>query len=163
VGQWRTTSLQAQVDKVTEQGGAGITLHIDPDGNLTMVFDGMAPVALSGGTASTPIAGTLTYAGTVTESLTLPPPDQTSGGPIPARSADVSKLTATVHLTKPVAITYGPINVLQLAKEVSGIGGIVNGQPIVSDNWRCTGDTIVTTSASSNVSSTWTLARTGAG
>jgi hypothetical protein len=161
VGQWRTTSLEAHTAQLEEQGGAGVRLQIDPQGHLTLTFDGMAPVTFTFQTGSTHVAGNFTYGGTITETLVLPPASVTSGDSLGVKNPNVGALTATVHVTSPFATTVGPLNVSQLAGQLGGAGGAVDGKPIVSGSWRCTGDTLVTTTTGGNFSGSWTLTRTG--
>jgi hypothetical protein len=163
VGQWTSTNLEAHTAQMSEQGGAGVRLHIDPQGHLTLTFDGMAPVTFTFQTGSTHVAGNFTYAGTITETLVLPPASVTSGDTLGVKNPNVSALTATVHVTSPFTTTVGPLNVSQLAGQLGGAGGAVSGNPIVSSSWRCTGDTLVTGATTDRVSGSWTLTRTGPG
>jgi hypothetical protein len=161
VGQWTTTNLEAHTAQMSEQGGAGVRLHIDPQGHLTLTFDGMAPVNFTFQTGSTHVAGNFTYSGTITETLVLPPASVASGDSLGVKNPNVSALTATVHVTSPFSTTVGPLNVSQLAGQLGGAGGAVSGNPIVSSSWRCTGDTLVTGTTSDTINGSWTLTRTG--
>ena len=163
VGQWTTTRLEAHTAQLAEQGGAGVRLHIDPQGHLTLTFDGMAPVTFTFQTGTTHVAGNFTYSGTIIETLVLPPASVTSGDSLGVSNPNVSTISATVHVTSPFATTIGPLNLSQLAGQLGGAGSAVSGNPIVSSSWRCAGDTLVTGTTGDTVSGSWTLTRTGPG
>jgi len=164
VGQWNSVGFSVQVGQISEQGGAGVKLHIDPQGNLTVAFDGMAPVTFTSSSSAGQISGQFTYGGTMTGVLTLPAGGATSGTWQQAKAPDFSRITAHVRVTKPFAVDLGAINLAQLAGSFAGAGSTVDGKPIVGGGWQCTGDTLTTTPpANSSVSGTWTLARTGPG
>jgi hypothetical protein len=158
VGQWTGVGFDVHLQDITETGGAGVTMHIDPKGNLTVVFDGMKPVNFSGKGAS----GSFVYNGRVSGRIKLPPGGATSGTWEYASAADIKGLTATVHVTSPVELDLGPIDLLELASEFGA--GAVSSEPMIAGGWTCSGNTMTTTPpANSEVSGTWTLTRTGPG
>jgi hypothetical protein len=164
VGQWTSTSLDVSTPHISEHGGAGVRLHVDPKGNTTLTFDGMAPVTFTGQTGSSQFAGTLTYAGTLTGTMVVPAGTSGSGTWQEARPADMSRITATVRLTQPFAVTVGPYSLAQFAASAGGAGAAVSGKPILTGGWTCTAETLVTRPpADSPVSGTWTFARIGPG
>jgi hypothetical protein len=160
VGRWTGVNFDVHLDTLTETGGAGVTLHIEPTGRLTVGFDGMRPVVFH----SSAVDGTFVYAGTVAGTITLPPGSATSGNWAYASPADVSSLTATIHISNPITVDYGPIDVASLAGIGGGAGGAVSAQPLATGGWRCSGNTLVTSPpAGSPISGSWTLTRTGPG
>ncbi|TMM40944.1 MAG: hypothetical protein E6F99_03180 [Actinobacteria bacterium] len=162
VGQWTATSMQASGKVFSEQGGAGVRVHVDPQGRTTTVFDGMAPVTFTG-TGSTKFTGHFTYRGTVTETLVLPPPTVTSGTTIGIRNADATRLSVTIHIDSPFATTVGPLSLSQLAA-AGGAAPAVGAKPYLSSSWQCIGtDTLVTGGAADSFSGSWTFTRTGPG
>jgi hypothetical protein len=157
VGQWTGVGFDLHLHDATETGGAGVKLHIDPKGNLTVVFDGMKPILFSGSAA----AGSFVYNGRIIGRIKLPSRGATSGTWQYDSAADIKGLTATVHLTSPGVFDLGPIDVLQLA---SAFGGAVSIEPMIAGGWTCSGNTMTTTPPpNSGVSGTWTLTRTGPG
>jgi hypothetical protein len=164
VGQWTSTNVDVRTPHVNEQGGAGVRLHVDPKGNTTITFDGMAPVTFTGQTGSSEFVGTLTYAGTLTSTMVVPAGTSGSGTWQEAKPADMSRITATVHLTKPFAVTVGPYSLAQFAASAGGAGTAVSGKPVLTGGWTCGPDTLVTTPPpNSAVSGSWTFTRTGPG
>ena len=63
---------------ITESGGAGVRLRVDPAGTVTTTFDGMAPVRFEAADSSG-LGGTFTYAGALGGAITLPAPGAASG------------------------------------------------------------------------------------
>jgi hypothetical protein len=164
VGQWTGVNFDVHVANIVEQGGAGVRLHIDGQGNTTAVFDGMKPVTFRYTTDSTTLSGQFTYAGRITGKLVLPPSGVASGNWLQASPANIGNLTATVHVASPVDVAVGPINMAELAGDLSGAGGAVSAKPLLTGGWQCSGDTLVTTPpANSAVTGSWTLTRTGPG
>lgn len=160
VGRWTGVNFDVHVDTVSETGGAGVTLHIDPKGGVTVAFAGMQPVVFHTSAAD----GSFVYAGTVTGTITLPAGGVTSGNWAYASPANVSSLTATIHLSRPITLDYGPLDVASLAGTGGGTGAAVSSQPLMTGGWRCSGNTLVTSPpANSPVSGSWTLTRTGPG
>ena len=160
VGRWTGVNFDVHVDTVSESGGAGVTLHIDPSGHVTVAFAGMQPVVFHTSAAD----GSFVYAGTVTGTITLPPGGATSGTWAYASPANVSSLTATIHLSRPITLDYGPLDVASLAAIGGGSGAAVSTRPVVTGGWRCSGNTLVTSPpADSPVTGSWTLTRSGPG
>ncbi len=158
VGSWTGVNFDVHAANITETGGAGVKLHIDAKGNLSVVFDGMKPITFtqSGGTG---VEGTLVYSGSVSGVIKLPAGGVTSGNWDYASAASIRNLTATVHLSSPFETDIGPIDVAQLA----GVGGgAVSSHPVVTGGWSCSGTTLTTTPPPNDaVAGTWTLTRTG--
>jgi hypothetical protein len=164
IGQWTSTEVEVRTGSLVERGGAGVRLHVDPTGHVTLTFDGMAPVTFTRQSGSQEFAGQFTYAGTLTSTITLPATISGSGNWPEAQPADASRITVTVHLSKPVTVDLEPINLAGLAGSFAGAGSVVGGQPVLSGGWTCSGDTLVTTApANSAVSGSWTFKRTGPG
>jgi hypothetical protein len=166
VGQWTGVNFDVHVNTLTEQGGAGVSLHIDPKGNLVVDFGGMQPVTFQMSTGSGDFTGSFVYTGRVTGVINLPPADATSGNWNYATPGDVSGLSAVVHLTSPIAIDLPPIALADLAggTGAGGAGAAIPSNPMVAGGWQCSGDTMTTTPPSgSPVTGTWTLRRTGPG
>jgi hypothetical protein len=163
VGQWTSVSFDIATKNITEHGGAGARLHIDPQGNATEVFSGMAPIKFTVSRDGT--TGKLTFSGTETGVVKLPPGGVRSGQWQTAGTGSVSGLVAHVTITSPVHLQLPPFDLGQLAAGAGGAaGGAVGNPDVTSGTWTCTGDTLVSTPpAASGVSGTWTLARTGPG
>jgi hypothetical protein len=58
VGKWTGVNFDVHVENITETGGAGVTMHIDPKGNLTVNFNGMKPVVFHFDTGGQDFAAT---------------------------------------------------------------------------------------------------------
>jgi hypothetical protein len=164
VGQWTSVGFDVSAGPITESGGSGVRMHIDPAGATTVVFDGMAPVRFTASTSGTATAGQFTYAGTITGTLRLPPATSASGNWEEVGSATAGGITADIQLVSPFSYHLGPLNVGQLANSMAGAGGAVGSPQLTSGSWRCAGDTLVSTPpAGGAVTGTWTLTRTGPG
>jgi hypothetical protein len=164
VGQWTSVGFDIATAHITEHGGAGVKMHIDPKGNGTVVFTGMAPVTFTTTTSNPAITGQLTYAGTTTGVMKLPPGGASSGQWESAGPGTVSGLIATVQITSPFKASLPPMDVAKLASGIAGAGDAVSKPELMSGTWTCTGDTLVTTAPpASGVTGTWTLTRTGPG
>jgi hypothetical protein len=164
VGQWTSANVDVRTPHISEHGGAGVRLHIDPKGNTTLTFYGMAPVTFTGQTGSSQFTGTLTYAGTLTSTMVVPAGTSGTGTWQEAKPADMSRISATVHVTKPFAVTVGPYSLAQFAGSAGGAGAAVSGKPVLTGGWTCGPDTLVTTPPpNSAVSGSWTFNRTGPG
>ena len=160
VGRWTGVNFDVHLGPLSETGGAGVTLHIDPTGHVTVAFNGMRPVVFH----TSAVDGSFVYAGSVTGTIKLPVGGATSGNWGYARPADVSSLTATVHISSPITVDDGPIDVASLAGAGGGAGAAVSAHPLVTGGWRCSGNTLVTSPPpSSRISGSWTLTRTGPG
>jgi hypothetical protein len=163
VGRWTGVNFDVQVADITETGGAGVRMHIDPKGNVTVNFNGMKPVVFRFATGGQSFTGQFVYLGTVSGRITLPAGGATSGQWGYASEGTTSGLRARIQLTRPVAVDLGTVDLADLAS-AGGAGGAVSDKPITSGGWRCSGDTLVTTPPpDSEVSGTWTLRRTGPG
>jgi hypothetical protein len=164
VGQWRSVAfdISASGGKLREQGGAGVRLHIDPQGHVTVVFNGMAPVDFTVDTSGHATSGHFTFAGTETGRITLPAATATSGPWVRTGSVNVSSITADMHLTSPITYHLGPVNVAELA---GSMGGSAVGSPdLTTGSWTCSGDKLVSLPPpGGSVSGTWTLTRAGQG
>jgi hypothetical protein len=170
VGHWTTTRFQATVPGlISEQGAAGTTMRIGPDGSLTVDFAAMAPIVFDGSAGmqgAGPLTGSFTFGGRVTGQMRLPagPGDATTGAWQPAAGSpvDYSSLSVTVQITQPVSDTIGPMSVSQLAGSLGADSPAVNGQPLSGGTWRCSGDTLINYPPSgSPADGTWTWTRTG--
>jgi hypothetical protein len=164
IGQWTGVNFDVHADSITETGGAGVTLHIDPHGNLTVSFNGMQPITFQGTAASSTFTGTFTYTGTVSGQIKLPSPGATSGNWVYAGTANISGLTASVHLVSPVSMDLPSLDLSALAGLGGGVSGAISSDPMVSGGWQCSGNTLVTLPPpNATVTGTWTLTRTGPG
>jgi hypothetical protein len=164
VGQWRSVAfdISAADGKVREQGGSGVRLHIDPQGHLTVQFNGMAPITFTIKTSGRATSGHFTFAGTETGQLVLPAATATSGRWIAAGMVNLSSITADMYLTSPIAFHLASLNLGALAGSKGG--GAVGKPNLVAGSWTCSGDRLVSLPPpGSSVSGTWTLARAGKG
>ena len=162
IGQWTGTGFDVRTPNLTETGGAGVRLHIGPQGNTTVAFDGMQPIDFTSSTGSETFAGTLDFSGTLSGVIKLPPPGQSSGQWMYASAPTTGSLQGTVHFTSPVTLDLGPLDLSSLLGE-SGGSQAVPAQPVIYGNWTCSANTLVSTAPSSTVSGRWTLTRTGPG
>lgn len=164
VGQWTSVGFDvAAGSMITEHGGSGVRMHIDPRGDATVVFDGMSPVTFTASTSGTPTAGRFTFAGTVAGAIVVPNGSAKSGPWHQARPSTGS-ITADIQLTSPFSYHMGPLDVGSLAGAVGGAGGAVGKPELTDGTWTCSGDTLVSTPpAGGKVTGTWTLTRTGPG
>jgi hypothetical protein len=164
VGRWTGVNFDVHVSGITETGGAGVTMHIDPKGNLTVNFNGMKPVVFHFDTGSQTFAGHFVYTGTVSGVIRLPAGGASSGRWEYASEGKISGLAANIQITSPIAIDLGSLDLAALAGKGGAAAGAVSDKPITSGGWQCNGDTLVTTPpADSPVSGTWTLTRIGPG
>ena len=162
VGQWVSTGFDLHVNDIVETGGAGITLHIDKQGNVSEVLDGMKPVTFQQ-SGATPIAGTIVYNGRFTGAITLPPAAATSGTWTYASPASVTGISATVHLSSPLNLDLGTFDLSHLAA-AGGAGSAVSTDPVGVGSWTCSGNTLTSQPPpSSTIQGVWTLTRTGPG
>jgi hypothetical protein len=93
VGQWTSVGFDIATTHITEHGGAGVKMHIDARGNGAVVYTGMTPVTFTT-TSDQSFAGRLTYAGTTTGVVKLPPGGVNSGTWESAGPGTVSGLVA---------------------------------------------------------------------
>lgn len=163
VGQWTSVSFDIATTNLNEHGGAGAVLHIDPKGNASVAYNGMAPIKFT--VSGDQTTGQLTFSGTETGVVKLPPGGVSSGAWETAGTGTVSGLTATVTITSPIQLQLPPFDLGQLAGGAAGAaGGAVGNPDVTSGTWTCTGNTLVSTPpAASGVTGTWTLTRTGPG
>jgi hypothetical protein len=163
VGRWTGVNFDVHLADITETGGAGVKMHIDPEGNLTVNFNGMKPVVFHIDSGGQDFSGHFVYTGTVSGKIKLPTGGATSGRWDYASEGKISGLRAKVQLDSPVAIDLGTLDLADLAS-AGGAAGAISDKPVTSGGWTCTGDTLVTTPPpDSEVSGTWTLKRTGPG
>jgi hypothetical protein len=159
VGNWTGVGYDLAAAGQTQHGGAGVKLVLDKTGQMTVTFDGMAPVVFET-TAPTAIAGSYVYSGTASGRVKVPPPGASAGNWDVVSSDSAADITATVQLTSPFALTLGPLNLAQLASELGG--GAIGSSPFGPGGWTCSGDRMVITPVQgSGVTGTWTLQRTG--
>jgi hypothetical protein len=164
VGNWTAVGFDISVGgNISARGGAGVRLHIDPAGHVTTAFDGMSPVTFSTNATASPVVGNFTYSGTVSGKITLPPPTATSGRWVESSGASIRNLTATLHVTSPFSLNYGPIDLVALANSAGS--GAISSQPLQTGRWQCQGTStlVVYPPAGLPVNGTWTLSRTGPG
>jgi hypothetical protein len=159
VGSWTATGADLTLSHVTEHGGGGIKMQIDAAGPFSVRLDPMAPLEF---TSSAGIAGTLTYAGSVTGKLTMPPAGATSG-PWTATSEQWNAVTATIRVTKPFSTTIGPLPLAELAGSAgaggTGAGGAVDSKPFSAGTWTCSGNSLTLTQTG-QIAGSWRFART---
>jgi hypothetical protein len=164
VGQWTSAGFDIATAHVAEHGGAGVKMHIDPKGNGTVVFTGMAPITFTTTTSAQAVVGQFTYAGTTTGVVKLPPGGVSSGTWEAAGPGTVSGLVADISITSPVQVHLPPLDLAQLAGGFAGAGGAVGKPELMNGTWSCTGNTLVSTAPpASGITGTWTLTRTGPG
>jgi hypothetical protein len=163
VGRWTSVGFAITGGKIVEHGGAGVTMHIDPQGKATVVFTGMSPVTFSSNISNPPTAGHFTFSGSVTGSVKLPSAAATTGRWEQVTSSGAGNIRVDVKITEPFSYHFGPIAVSSLAGPAAG-GGAIAGPQVTSGTWRCEGDTLVNTPPSTSAGQgTWTLKRTGRG
>jgi hypothetical protein len=161
VGTWRTTAFAIANRAITEHGGAGVRMRIEPSGKTTVGFGGMSPVTFTATTSGTHTAGRFTFAGTLTGEVRLPSAGVTSGRWEPVRSGGTGGLTVDLTITEPFGYHLPRTNVGQLAGAMN-TGGAVGSPQLTAGTWRCAGDSLVSTAPpAAGVTGTWTLARTG--
>jgi hypothetical protein len=136
VGKWRATGYDISAGGLTETGGAGVQLTIAPSGAARVVYDGMAPVRFHGRAS-----GTLVFHGSTTGALRLPAPGATSGRWETTRASGVDGITADVSVTAPAKISMRNLAVGQLGRSFAG----ASAPQLTAGNWRCTGDTLIST------------------
>ncbi|MDT5030911.1 MAG: hypothetical protein QOC94_1082 [Actinoplanes sp.] len=165
VGRWTSVGFAITGGKIVEHGGAGVTMHIDPQGKATVVYTGMSPVTFSSRISNPPTAGHFTFSGSVTGSVKLPSTAATTGPWEQVTSSGAGNIRVDVKITEPISYHLGPISVSSLAGAAAGGGGgAIAGPQVTSGTWRCAGDTLVSTPPLTSVAQgTWTLNRTGRG
>ncbi|HEX4258868.1 MAG TPA: hypothetical protein VH089_27520 [Streptosporangiaceae bacterium] len=155
VGTWTSTLVQVSTGTSSERGGAGVVMRISADGSTFINFGSMTPIEISG-----TIGGQLSYGGQVTGRMLLPKgPAQGSytWTPVPGSAIDYQSLTATVHTTRPVDYTFGPVPVSSLAEGTTG----VDAHPLSGGTWTCRGNTLVIgPPAGGAVDGSWTFTKT---
>lgn len=163
VGRWTSVGFAITGGKITEHGGAGVTMHIDPQGKATVVFTGMSPVTFSSTISTPPTVGHFTFSGSVTGSVKLPSAAATSGPWEQVTSSGAGGIRVDLKITQPISYHLGPIGVASLAGGSAG-GGAISSPQVTSGTWRCAGDTLVSSPPSNSVAQgTWTLRRAGRG
>jgi hypothetical protein len=160
VGQWVSTGFDLHVNDLVETGGAGIKLHIDKDGKVNEVLDGMKPVVFQQQASGMQIAGSIVFSGAFSGSVNLPPADATSGIWTYASPPSLATLSVAVHLTSPFDSDLGTYDLSNLAS-AGGAAGAISTDPIGVGSWTCSGDTLTSQPPpSSKIQGVWTLTRT---
>lgn len=162
VGQWESTGMDMRIDDVgmTASGGAGVAMHIDPDGQLEVSFDGMERIDYSV-SGEAPSAGHFVYAGGVSGAVALPPADATSGEWEHLDEDTHTDLRAHMVVTSPFEFDLGELDLTDLADHDTG--GAISSEPAVYGTWECDGDTLTSTAPAADGRTTWTFTRTGPG
>jgi hypothetical protein len=162
VGNWTGVGYDLAAEGQVQHGGAGVRLVVEKTGQMTVTFDGMAPVVFQTTTPGTEFTGSYVYNGSASGRVNLPPAGASSGTWDPVSGGESFNITATVSVTSPVAITLGPLDLASIAGALGGAGGAVGAQPFGPGGWTCSGDRMVITPLQgSGVTGTWTLQRTG--
>jgi hypothetical protein len=160
VGQWVSTGFDLHVNDLVETGGAGIKVHIDKDGKVDEVLDGMKPVVFQQQSGGMYIAGSIVFSGAFSGSINLPPADATSGIWTYASPPNLTRISVSVHLSSPFDSDLGTYDLSNLAS-ASSAAGAVSTDPIGVGSWTCSGDTLTSQPpASSKIQGVWTLTRT---
>ena len=168
VGHWTTTNFHATVSGLlSEQGAAGATMRIGPDGSVVVDFTPMAPIVFtstSGIQGAGPIVGHFTFGGQVTGRIQLATGSATTGvwQPVAGSTMNYNNLTVLVQITSPISRTFGPMSIGQLASSFGVGSSSVNGHPLSGGSWYCSGNTLSNRpSAGTPAAGTWTWTRTG--
>ena len=142
------------------EGGAGTKLHIAPNGDWTLNYDGSEPLLTTGlGKVFGGVNFQEAYTGTETANMVLPPPRAHSG------TWSLTRLDINgVYVSFGDGSTMsGPLSVGQMASllgisgEVSGNGGMMS-----AGTWTCVGSSLTISPPSNNgASGEWTWSRTG--
>jgi hypothetical protein len=146
VGNWTATGYDISVGGLTETGGAGVKLTIASSGAARVIYDGMAPVRFAGRAS-----GTLIFHGATAGAVRLPAPGATTGRWETTKAGGIDGITADVSVTAPAKITMRDLSVGQLARSFAG----ASAPQLTAGNWRCTGDTLISTAPAG----TWSFTR----
>jgi hypothetical protein len=154
VGQWTTTSIRIEAtgQTIPQSGGAGVKLHIDPNGGYSVTFDGMQPITAT----ITGIEFDYVYTGSGTSVIRLPADASATEGAWDFIGPTThTPITLTIRPHDPGLPTLGPFDLTAIGSD--------SGLP-VGKTWQCSGDTLtLAIPVQSPGQFVLTFARTGAG
>jgi hypothetical protein len=164
VGDWRATGVEGRFDGMasegTVEGGAGVSLAIDPEGVATVDFAGMEPVRFDGVVAEVDVSGEVTYHGQASGAVRTDP-DTTSGAWGPADTIDWSGVRVTADVAEPVEgrpLDETPIgDVIQEADEVTG--DVIDVDPILGEGRFDCQDEVLVLRTETDAALTWNFTR----
>lgn len=167
-GNWRSTTVGAQAANgaasANVSGGGGVAVTVGANGQTTVDFSNMQPVAFTATAAGTEVSGRFTLAGKVAGTVRTGPAtassEGTSGSWEPAQPIDWGDTRVTVDLTQPMKVRV--LDNAQLDDYVgdgaSRTGNVIDVEPLLGKGrYQCTGDTLVLTPDDGGMS--WTLSR----
>lgn len=161
VGDWVGVGTELNISGSFDiEGGAGTKLHIAPNGDWTLNYDGSEALLTTGlGKIFGGVNFQEAYTGSETANMVLPSPTAHSGTWSLTR-LDINGVYVSVGDGTTMS---GPLSVGQMASilgisgEVSGSGGMMS-----AGTWECVGDSLTISPPSDNgASGAWTWSRTG--
>ena len=156
VGNWTVKQTEmSSGGTVTAQGGAGVQVRVQDTGNLTVTFDGMAPVTFEASGLDSPMGGSFTYTGTMSAQLAIPAIGQTSGDWV-TTSADYGDVYFVMKITEPFELEMDPMS---LADAAAMGTAMAEGSPLGSGTWTCSGNTLTIVGVTDSTTTTWTMQR----
>jgi hypothetical protein len=156
VGNWRSDEYSVDGAGTKSAGGSGVRMAVAPDGRAEVNFAGMQKVTITvTSTNQTYTESYLTYSGTVSGKLKLPPADASSGPWAPEPGINWLFAHITLDSTGGKVFTDVPLG------DITGSGAAEhNTQPLLgSGKYTCSGKNLTVEQPAGANSATWSLHR----
>jgi hypothetical protein len=164
-GDWRTTSATGQAGgalaSASVSGGDGVLVKIGPTGATTVNFAAMRPVTFNAKLAEAKVAGTFSYAGQATGTVSTGEGGGSTGSWAPIPPLNWGDTRVTVQLTEPTpAKLFDNVRIAEYVGDgVSRSGDVVDIQPLLGEGrYQCAGNTLTLTPKDAG-GLTWVLNR----
>ncbi|MEV4626152.1 hypothetical protein AB0J90_07665 [Micromonospora sp. NPDC049523] len=164
-GDWRTASAAGQTGgalaSASISGGDGVLVKIGPTGSTTVDFGSMKPVTFKAQLGDARIAGTFSYAGKASGTVSTGTGGGTTGDWAPVPPLQWGDTRVTVALTEPTPATlFENVKISEYVGDgASRSGDVVDIQPLLGEGrYQCGGNTLTLTPKDAS-GLTWVLNR----
>lgn len=164
-GDWRTTAASGKTGgplaSASISGGDGVRVSVGPTGATTVDFAGMRPVTFNAQLGDAKVAGTFSYAGKATGTVSTGAGAGTSGDWAPVPPLQWGDTRVTVELTQPTpAKLFDNVRISEYVGDgANRSADVVDIQPLLGEGrYQCGGNTLTLTPKDAG-GLTWVLNR----